>query len=232
MRNAHDALRLLISAGPTREPIDPARFLSNYSTGYMGAQLARQALTRGHRVTMVCGPVSEPMPARARVIPVEDAHAMARALRAEAPRADAILMAAAVSDFRPARLASMKLRRRARRVLVLEGTPDIIATLPRRTGQVIVGFALETDHTVARAWQKLKAKRLDVLLAQQANGTGSPFGRRRVHAWLLSRDGSTTALGTASKARVARVLLDKVEALWYGQRKPDRRRTTIHAAMG
>ena len=224
-------LHILISAGPTREPIDAVRFISNYSTGYMGARLAAEALSRGHRVTVVSGPAAEPLPAGARVIPVESAREMDQALRRQAGGADAIIMAAAVSDFRPARAAAGKLHRRSRLTLRLEATPDIVAGLPRRRGQLMAGFAIETDRVLPRAEEKLRGKRLDLLVAQRANGTGSPFGRQQVDAWLLTRrdrpgdriwrrEALIEPLGRCSKGRIARALLDKIEALWYGQRKP------------
>jgi phosphopantothenoylcysteine synthetase/decarboxylase len=109
--------------------------------------------------------------------------------------------------------------------LRLEATPDIVRRLPRRPGQAVAGFALETDAVLARAARKLREKRLDLLIAQHAGGR-SPFGRRRVRAWLLERGGRVTDLGWAAKPAVARALLDKVEALWYGQPK---RRRAAHA---
>ena len=218
-------LHVLISAGPTREPIDPVRFISNYSTGYMGACLAGEALARGHRVTLISGPVTEPPPRGAQIIPVERTDEMRQAMRRAAPRADMIIMAAAVADFRPARRRALKQLRQARWRLELEATPDIIGGLPRRRrGQVVAGFALETargsgdwDGVLERARRKLRTKRLDALLAQAMNGHGTPFGRRRVHAWLLSSDGASVPFGVVSKARIAAALLDKLEALWYGQ---------------
>src|SRR3989338_3828596 len=148
MRVARRPLRIVITAGPTREPIDPVRFLSNYSTGYMGARLAAEALARGHRVTVISGPSSEPLSSGARVVAVETASDMEHALRQQAKHADVVIMAAAVSDFRPVRAASTKLPRRLRYRLALEATPDIIARLPRHTGQVVVGFALETNDVL------------------------------------------------------------------------------------
>ena len=214
---------MLISAGPTREAIDPVRFISNYSTGYMGRTLAEAALARGHRVTVVNGPSTEPLPKAAGVIPVVSAAEMERALRREARRAHVIFMAAAVADFRPVRPAIRKLARSARLTLRLAPTPDIIARLPRRTNQVIVGFSLEMDHVLQRAARKLREKRLDLLLAQQLERTekagaklGPPFGRQPVRAWLLSRSGAVQALKGQRKSRIAQVLLDKAEALWYG----------------
>ena len=222
-RRSARPLRVLISTGPTREPIDAVRFLSNYSTGYMGAQLAVEALRRGHRVTAVSGPTVEPLPHGSAVIPVESAEEMARALRKRAGSADVVIMAAAVSDFRPARRARGKLRRRRALTLTLAATPDIIARLPRRRRQLVVGFALETGRVVARAERKLREKRLDLLIAQQAARStrdprgAAPFGRHRVRAWLVSRGGETISLGRLPKPRLARVLLDKIETLWYGQ---------------
>ena len=218
---ARRPLRILISSGATREPLDPVRFLSNYSTGYMGAQLAAQALRRGHRVTVVSGPSPEPLPSKARTIHVEAAREMADALRRESPRADVVIMAAAVSDFTPERPSARKLPRRAGLTLRLRATPDLIARLPRRRGQVRAGFAVESGAVVPRARRKLRAKRLDLLVAQRL-GRGpiaSPFGRRPVEAWLLSPT-ETQRLGCLPKPRVARALLDKAETLWYGQPKP------------
>ena len=217
MGGVKDPLRVLISVGSTREPIDRVRFISNYSTGYMGALLATQALARGHRVTAVSGPSVEPLPSGARVIPVERAQEMERALRQQASSADVIIMAAAVSDFRPVHPASIKLRRRTHLTLQLRATPDIISRLPRRRNQLVVGFALETGRVVLQAQRKLRSKRLDLLLAQQLSGKGAPFGRRRVRAWLLSSSGRVSALGVVSKTEAVRALLDKIETLWYGQ---------------
>ena len=210
-------LHIVITAGPTREPIDPVRFVSNYSTGYMGARLAAEALARGHRVTVIHGPVTEPLPSAARTVAVERSDEMARALRRFARTADVIMMAAAVADFRPIRAVARKLPRRHALTLTLNATPDLIGQMPRRAGQLVAGFALETHRVLASARRKLRTKRLDVVLAQEANGVRSPFGRRPVRAWLLTRDGSITSLGRVSKGRVARLLLDKIETLWYGQ---------------
>ena len=216
---ARTSLRVLISAGPTREPIDAARFISNYSTGYMGAQLAAQALARGHRVTVVAGPIAEPLPIGARVVPVETAQQMAQAMRRHAKHADVIVMAAAVADFRPLQRAQRKLPRAGRLLLRLAPTPEIIGMLPRRDGQLVAGFAVETDRVVPRAQRKLHMKRLDVLVAQavepsrRRGALARPFGRQPVRAWLLTRSGAVMPLGMRSKAQVARRLLDHLEAL-------------------
>jgi phosphopantothenoylcysteine decarboxylase/phosphopantothenate--cysteine ligase len=180
---ARRPLRLLISAGPTREPIDPVRFLSNYSTGYLGACLAAEAIRRGHRVTLVSGPTQFLPPQGARVVWVERARQMQAALQAHLPKADALIMAAAVCDFQSAHPRHQKLPRQERLSLSLKATPDIVGGLPRRPGQLVVGFALETSQGLGRAFAKLKAKRLTFIVGQRVNGTASPFGRRRVEAF-------------------------------------------------
>jgi len=219
---------VLISAGPTREPLDPVRFLSNYSTGYMGQCLVREALARGHRVVLVSGPTDLPPLRGARIIRVEQAREMQQALRRELPKADALVMAAAVADFQPARRSRKKLGRTGTLRLTLTATPDIIGGLPRRPGQVIVGFALETADAKtaqARAARKLRAKRLDLIVGQsmpqarprQRRGT-SPFGRRTVDAFLLGASGEAKRLGQVSKPKLARAILDEIGRLWYGEK--------------
>ena len=199
------------------------RYLSNYSTGYMGAQLAAEALRRGHRVTVISGPVTEPLPAGARVVRIERVRELERELRRQARRADAVIMAAAVADYEPVRAAAKKLRRQGTLTMALRATPDVIGRLPRRRGQVVAGFALETAPVVLRAARKLREKRLDVLIAQQAGSplrarrASGPFGRSAVRAWLLERGRTAVALGQISKPRIARALLDKLESLWYRQ---------------
>jgi len=118
-----------------------------------------------------------------------------------------------VADFQAARRPRGKLPRRAQMTVRLRSTPDLIGRLPRRIGQTVIGFALEADRVLKRASAKLRTKRLDVLIAQQANGEGSPFGRRPVHAWMLSKSGSVKALGARDKSAVARVVFDAIERL-------------------
>jgi len=220
-------LRFLISRGPTREPLDPVRFISNYSTGFMGHALAVEALARGRRVTLVSGPTELPPPRGARAISIERAEDLRQAMRREAPKADVIIMAAAVSDFQPARPARRKLARRGARRLELRATPDIIGTLPRRSGQLVVGFALESADAVARARRKLVSKRLDLIIGQTmpapagarggpGNGHGSPFGRRPVEAFLLDAGGRVRRPGRIPKPMLARLILDEIDRLWYG----------------
>ena len=215
-RRRRRRLRIVISAGPTREPVDPVRFISNYSTGTMGAAIAEETIRRGHRAVVVSGPTTTPFPRRARRISVEQAAHMDAALRRVLPRADALVMAAAVCDFRPSVRSRRKLPRRARVQLRLSATPDIVQHLPRRRGQAMIGFALETEPGLLRMQRKLRQKRLDLLVGQWMNGHGSPFGARSVTACLLEASGAVHRLGRVSKPVLARRLLDKIEALCYG----------------
>lgn len=214
-------LSILISCGPTREPIDPVRYISNYSTGTMGALLAAEAIRRGHRVTVVTGPVVVPLPKGARIIAVEQALQMQQALKRRIKWADALIMAAAVSDYRPVSISADKLKRKGTLTLKLKATPDILAGLAARAGQVRVGFALETRQVFKQAAGKLKRKRLDLLLVQDAKQ--GVFGAQAIRAWLLSARAKAISLGRLSKGQVARVLLDKIEALWYGATGKQRR---------
>lgn len=181
----------------------------------MGLELAKEALARHYQLTIVSGPITEKLPEEARLIQVERADQMQRALKKEVLQADVVIMAAAVCDFRPQHPRLRKLKRRSRWALSLEPTQDIVASLPRKRGQVVVGFALETDEVIARAREKLFSKRLDFLLAQRATksraaGLQSPFGRQPVLAWLLSQK-QTVPLGRVTKAEVAKILFNAIE---------------------
>lgn len=139
---------------------------------------------------------------------------MQQALKREVKKADVLIMAAAVADYQIAAVSKRKLKREEGITLRLKPTPDILAGLVRKPGQVRAGFALETQRVLKQAARKLKQKRLDLLLAQDARQ--GAFGARLVRAWLLQAEGKTISLGKLSKDQVARVLLDKIEALWYG----------------
>jgi phosphopantothenoylcysteine decarboxylase/phosphopantothenate--cysteine ligase len=205
-------LKVLVSAGRTEEAIDPVRVLTNRSSGRMGVALAEAALARGAEVTLVAGPMSVDPPARAHTERVTTAAEMQRALESRAPRADVVLMAAAVADYRPARASSEKLKRGpGATTLALEPNPDILAGLAsrRRSGQLFVGFALETSRGLARARAKLKAKGLDlVVLNTPEEGIGGATNR----VTLVEARGARR-LPRASKREVADQVLDRVAAL-------------------
>ncbi|MCC7519438.1 MAG: phosphopantothenoylcysteine decarboxylase [Verrucomicrobiae bacterium] len=204
------APRCLITAGPTREPLDPVRFLSNRSSGRMGYALAEAALRAGGRVTLVSGPVAIPSPRGVRLLRVETAEQMRRAALREARRADLVIMAAAVADYRPATSSRQKIKKRTSRlVLRLEKTQDILVELGRRKrrGQTLVGFAAETRNLLRNAREKLTRKNLDFLVANLVGRPGSGFESSHNRATLLSRGGETRAFPRLRKKILARRLM-------------------------
>ena len=211
---------VVVTAGPTREPVDPVRFLSNRSSGKMGVAIAAAAWRRGAHVHLVAGPLELPPPAGVTTTNVETTAQMCEAVARVLPSADVLVMAAAPSDFRPAHPEGTKLKKeRAPDSLALEETPDILAATieRRRAGAVVVGFALETEALVANAKKKLEAKRLDLIVANDATEPGAGFGTDTNRVTLLSKKGGEERLPLAPKSEVADAILDRVEALLGGR---------------
>jgi phosphopantothenoylcysteine decarboxylase / phosphopantothenate---cysteine ligase len=207
--------RLLVSLGGTREPLDPVRYLGNRSSGRMGAAIVAEALRRGAEVTAVAAATTVDPPAGAQVVRVETAQQLYDAVLAEADAQDVLIMAAAVADFRPKRVAEGKLKKdQGVPEVVLEPTPDTLAELGRRRrpGQVLVGFAAETGDHLAGARRKLEAKRLDLVVLNHVEGARSAFGADDADAYLVDAD-HVEELPRSSKAAIAARLLDRVEAL-------------------
>ncbi len=209
-------LKILVTAGATREYLDPVRFFSNPSTGEMGFALAAAARRRGHRVVLVSGPTGLKPPAGVKMVPVTAAREMERAVIRHFPSSDCLLMAAAVSDWRPERRAIRKIKGKERLVVRMVRNPDILLSVGRRKrpGQVVVGFALETENLVANARRKLRKKKLDLIVANRAGGRSSPFGPGRTSVVIIGREGKAKKLAGMTKAGVARKLLGEVEALF------------------
>lgn len=210
------SLRCLITAGPTREFFDPVRFLSNPSTGKMGFALAVAAKEAGWSVDLVTGPVSLPEPAGVMVYPVVTAAEMLRQSDALFGPCDVLIMTAAVSDWRPKATASQKLKKNGEGLTIeLEPVPDIVATLAeeRRTDQFLVGFAAETENIEANALDKLERKGLDLIAANSVAGAEGAFGADENKLILLGRAGFREVLGPASKAIVARQLIEVIARL-------------------
>lgn len=200
--------RFLITAGPTREFLDPIRFISNRSSGKMGYALARAARRHGN-VTLVSGPVALKPPPGVTFVPVTTAQEMAEAVLSH--EADIVIMTAAVCDFRPRRMAVRKIKKTGfDGLLELVPTVDILATLgKRKRHQLLVGFAAETDALEANALDKLRRKNLDLIVANDARAMEADTNR----VTLLYRDGRVERLPEMSKARVAREILRRVNAL-------------------
>lgn len=219
VRTSMTGLRVLISAGRTEEALDPVRVLTNRSSGRMGMALAEAARDRGADVTVVAGTVSVELPQGVALVPVTTALQMERAMGTAAAKSDIIIMAAAVADYRPARVATQKLKRDGRPLTVtFEANPDILAGLgaAKRKGQTVVGFALETDNGVANARHKLAAKRADlIVLNTPADGIGGD-----TNIVTLVEAGGTVELPQASKREVAEHILDRVLELRGGSKAP------------
>ena len=211
-----DGLRVLISAGGTREPIDPVRFIGNRSSGRMGLALAERAARRGAEVTLVAANVSLPAPPGVRRVDVETAAELADALGREFDSADVLVMAAAPADFRPKRAAGEKIHREASGgfELDLEATEDILAALTarRHEGQTIVGFAAETDAGVNRAREKLERKGADAIVLNDVSRAEIGFESDENEVLIVERHGEHHVPLT-SKEGVADAILDRVEAL-------------------
>lgn len=207
--------RVLVSAGPTREYLDPVRFMSNPSSGKMGYAVAAAAAARGARVTLVSGPTSLPPPAGVELKRITSAEEMLAALSAEFDGSDALVMTAAVADWRAAQPASRKEPKVGSQLsLELVRTPDILERLAdRRSRQVVVGFAMETDEGVERAADKARRKRLDFICLNYPTREGSGFGGDENEVTIVTADGAPESLPRMAKSELAETILDRVVAL-------------------
>ncbi|HEU4571102.1 MAG TPA: phosphopantothenoylcysteine decarboxylase, partial [Candidatus Limnocylindrales bacterium] len=212
---------IVVTAGGTAEPIDPVRFIGNRSTGKMGVALAEAAVARGARVRLIVGSVSVPLPAgdEVAIVRAETTSAMGEAVRAALTDADALVMAAAVADFRPRRSATTKLTRDEGLTLELEPTEDILAGVgaevaaraPGAHRPILVGFAAETG-SLDRAAEKLRRKGVDLLVANDVAEEGSGFGTETNRVSILAADGSRSDLPLLTKREVADEILDRIVA--------------------
>jgi phosphopantothenoylcysteine decarboxylase/phosphopantothenate--cysteine ligase len=213
--------RVLVTAGPTREAIDPVRFLSNHSSGRMGTAIAAAAWRRGAEVTLVAGPLAVPVPVGVRHVHVESTANMQDAVARELPTADVLVMAAAPADYRPSDVSASKLKKTGEaRSIALAENADILASTrtARRDGAVIVGFALETDDVVANARRKLTTKALDFIVLNDAKEPGAGFAVDTNRVTILARDSDEPErLPLLTKHEVADAILDRVEAVLRGR---------------
>jgi phosphopantothenoylcysteine decarboxylase / phosphopantothenate---cysteine ligase len=212
------SVRLLVTAGPTREPIDAVRFIGNRSSGRQGYAIAEEAARRGATVTLVSGPTSLPDPFGVTTVRVETAEQMREAVEAAYGEADAVVAAAAVADFRPASPATGKLKKDAAPgAIALERTADILAALGERKGpRVLVGFAAETGDILASARGKLAAKHLDLVVANDVSEPGAGFDSVTNRVVLVTGDGDEP-LPLMDKRAVARAVLDRLQILLEGR---------------
>ncbi|MGD9851230.1 MAG: bifunctional phosphopantothenoylcysteine decarboxylase/phosphopantothenate--cysteine ligase CoaBC [Nitrospirales bacterium] len=203
--------RLLVSAGPTQEPLDPIRFLSNGSSGKMGYALAEAAAARGAEVILVSGPTQLKAPRGVSLISVQTAEDMLHALTARFPWATTLIMTAAVGDFRPKYTLSQKLKKETwdGEALQLERTPDILLALSaQRTHQRMIGFAAETDHLLEHGQAKLTQKHLDMLVVNQIGGAQSAFGNNTNEVHVLTPNTPPRFIPRQPKRQLAELILD------------------------
>ncbi len=215
--------KVLVTAGPTQERLDPVRYISNHSTGKMGYAIARRAMLRGAEVTLVSGKVNLQPPMGVRMVPVVSAADMAQAVKADAQEQDIIIKAAAVADYRPAVTADEKLKKKDDEMnLVLERTEDILAWLGahRRPGQFLCGFSMETEHMLENSRAKLEKKKIDMIVANNLKQTGAGFGTDTNVVTLLTKE-DTLTLPIMSKEEVADRLLTFImkKSFYAGERE-------------
>lgn len=212
--------RVLVTAGPTREPIDPVRFLSNRSSGKMGVAVGAAAWRRGADVTLIAGPMSVEPPVGATLVSIETAEQMAAAVGQHLPSADVLVMAAAPADFRPASVAAQKIKK--------DAAPDAIPVVPvddilmatrslRGPSAIIVGFALETESALAGGRSKLQRKALDMVVVNNASEAGAGFAGDTNRVSFLVGDGEVEDMPLLDKTEVADAILDRVEGLMRGR---------------
>ncbi|MFP4226328.1 MAG: bifunctional phosphopantothenoylcysteine decarboxylase/phosphopantothenate--cysteine ligase CoaBC [Desulfobacterales bacterium] len=207
--------RVVVTAGPTREPMDPVRFVSNPSSGKMGYAVARAAAARGAEVLLVAGPTSLPNPYGVKVVRVNTASEMAEAVFAEMDAADVVIKVAAVSDYRPVEVANQKMKKQADELVVkMAKTEDILKTLgKRKKHQVLVGFAAETEDLEKNALDKLKRKNLDMIVGNLIGAQDSGFEADTNKMKLFSKDGRVKDLPMMDKDEAAHALLDRVAGI-------------------
>jgi phosphopantothenoylcysteine decarboxylase/phosphopantothenate--cysteine ligase len=215
---------VLITAGPTQEPLDPVRYVSNRSSGKMGYAIAEAAARRGARVVLVSGPVSLPVPRRVEAVQVRTAQEMRKAVMDRLDEASIIIKSAAVADYYASEIPKQKLKKTATRLSIeLDPTPDILAEVGQRKGdRLLIGFAAETQNLIEEARRKMISKKCDMVVANYVNQEGVGFESDRNEVEILSRSGEIVHAGPAEKREIAEKILDQVAML----------RLSLHAMDG
>jgi phosphopantothenoylcysteine synthetase/decarboxylase len=203
-------MRFLITAGGTREYIDPVRFITNASSGRMGYALAQAAMKAGHKVTFVTAPVAHQIPSGAKIIKIVSAKEMFEAVRKNFPACDCLIMAAAVADYTPAKPSKTKIKKMAKTLTIrLKPTVDILKWAGQRKSKIVVGFALEDKDIRANAEKKLKAKKLDMIIAN----TPAAIGADKSGVQLKTTCCSWVKFENASKIKIAEKIIRRIEKL-------------------
>lgn len=212
---------ILVTAGPTREELDPVRYITNYSSGKMGFSIAAVAQQRGAQVILIAGPTNLTVPTGVRCIPVISAEEMHAAVFDHLENVDVVIKAAAVADYRPIDRSVQKIKKTTdESTLKLEKNPDILAELgQQKDGRILVGFAAETERLLAHAAEKLKKKNLDLIVANDITRDGAGFDVDTNIVRLLHADGRVEELELMSKCQVAQHILDRVLVLWRSRQR-------------
>ncbi len=206
--------RVIVTAGPTRERIDPVRYISNFSSGKMGYAIATEAAARGAEVVLISGPTSLPTPSGITRVDIESAEELRQQLTQTAGKKDVLIMAAAVADYKPAKVAKTKIPHGTLPQLELKSNPDILAEVGRSKNRpkMVIGFALEVGGDSKNALRKLKDKNLDMIVMNDPTQPGAEFGSDYNRATIFSRTGKPRRLDKMTKQQLAQVILDLVEA--------------------
>ncbi|MBN1354008.1 MAG: hypothetical protein JW994_05005 [Candidatus Omnitrophica bacterium] len=217
MRSKTRPIRILVTAGPTIEPIDPVRFMSNRSTGFLGYEIAGLARKRKYQVTLISGPVNILPPPGVKFIKIETARELHQRVHLELKRADVLVMSSAVSDFKPKFFHKRKIKSKKEFGIRLVKNPDILGSIrpAERKGKIIVGFSLETDNLLANSIRKRIDKRADLMIANKLDGENTPFGGGRKTVYLIDRLGRVKKLKNITKPHIACAILDTIEELCY-----------------
>lgn len=201
-------MKVLVTAGPTREAIDPVRFISNRSSGKMGYAIAEAAVEEGHEVTLISGPANLQPPANLDFISIGSAQEMCDAVLERVEKIDVLVMAAAVADYRPAKISPTKIKKNSERMTIdLVRTPDILASLPWPRKFSVIGFAAETNDIARNAVSKLVAKRCDVIAANDVSRAEIGFDSDENEVTLYFADGTQRVIPRASKKKIAREMV-------------------------
>lgn len=216
MKKALFPLKILITAGPTREFIDPVRYISNPSTGEIGYSLARFAFNKGHKVMLLSGPTHLKPIKGVKIIYFETALELKKEVDTYFKWSDCLICSAAVGDFRVSRASAAKIKKKdGMNSLCFKKNPDILLSLrKKKKGKIIIGFALETDNLIANAKDKLRAKKLDLIVANELSTSNMPFGNKKLTAFILSKE-KIDKYTMVKKDKLARIILDRVENLCY-----------------
>lgn len=205
--------RVLITAGPTHEAIDPVRYIGNRSSGKMGIAIAESAAEKGAEVTLICGPSNVESSERIKRIDVQSAQEMFEAVMAEKLKQDVLILSAAVADYRPKTVANSKIKKKDSALAIeLEPTPDILASLGaiKNSDQLLIGFALETDNEEENAKSKLIRKNCDMIVLNSLRDQGAGFGHDTNKVSILDRHNNITTFELKSKAEVAKDILQAI----------------------